>query len=214
MVKRLRNYFLAGLVVILPGVLTIVILRFLIIKLNLFLLVLLGPVTHFFPVLKSSPYLEEAAKAGAFILVILFIILIGLAVKVIILKNFFYFFEKMFIKVPMVNKIYIALKQLSRAFLGDQLKIFGNVVLVEYPRKGLYSIGFAINKTSGEISKKMANERLFNVFIPTTPNPTSGVFILVPEEQLTFLNITSEEALKLIVSFGKVFPGPSSDNTS
>lgn len=211
MFKRLRNYFLTGLIVILPLVLTVVILRFLVIKLNLFLL---EPITHFFPVLKSIPYLEKAAKVVAFILVILFIALIGLATKLIILRNLFYFFERMLDKVPMVNKIYIAIKQLSHALLGSQLRIFENVVLVEYPRRGLYSIGFAVNQTGGEISEKMAEQKLFNVFIPTTPNPTSGVFLLVPKEQLIFLKMSSEEALKLIVSFGKVLPPASNNNTS
>jgi len=172
-------------------------------KLSLFLF---DPITRIFPVLKSSPYFEDAAKIAAFVLTALLVVLIGMTTKVIIVRNFFHFFEKIFIKVPMVNKIYIALKQLSKALLSDQLKIFKNVVLVEYPRRGIYSIGFAGNEISAEISKKMSEKKLCNVFVPTTPNPTSGVFLLVPEEDLTFLKMSSEEALKLIVSFGKVLP--------
>jgi uncharacterized membrane protein len=203
MLKRLRNYFLTGLIVILPAIVTIAILRFLIVKLNL---LLLEPITRIFPVLKLSPYLENTAKLVAFILVVLSIILIGLATKIIIVRNLLHLLEKILTKVPMVNKIYVATKQLSHAFLGNQIKIFEKVALIEYPRKGVYSIGLVAAQTGGEISKKMNRQQLFNIFIPTSPNPTSGIFLIAPKEELTFLEMSVEEALKLIISVGKILP--------
>ncbi|MFH1856289.1 MAG: DUF502 domain-containing protein [Candidatus Omnitrophota bacterium] len=202
MFKRLRNDFLTGLIVVLPIILTIIIFRLLVVTVNSFLL---EPIINFFPaLLKFTPYFEYIAKFFIFVLVVLFIILVGLATKVIIIRNIFRLIEKIFTKLPMVNKLYIGLKQLSGAFFGTQVKFFEKVILVEYPRKGIYSIGFVAVKSGAEISKKIDGGELFNVFLPTSPNPTSGVFIIVPKEQLIFLDMSVEEALKLILSAGKV----------
>ena len=94
---------------------------------------------------------------------------------------------------------------MSNAFLGQPRGIFERVALLEYPRKGIYSIGFVTSEAKEEVQHK-TDKRIINIFVPTTPNPTSGVFLLVPEEELTYLDMTVEEGLKLVVSAGKVTP--------
>jgi len=104
-----------------------------------------------------------------------------------------------------MGKIYNAVKQISSAFLGQGKTIFKQVVLLEYPRKGLYSLGFTTGVTKGEL-KYVHQKNSVNVFIPTTPNPTSGMFIVVPKDEIRFLKMSVEDGMKLIVSGGAVSP--------
>jgi uncharacterized membrane protein len=108
-------------------------------------------------------------------------------------------------KIPIVNRVYIALRQISQAFWGQNKTVFSHVVLLEYPRRGLYTLGFVTSPGRGEI-KARTEERLVNVFLPTTPNPTSGWFVMVPEEHAVPLEMKVEDALKMIISGGAVVP--------
>ena len=96
----------------------------------------------------------------------------------------------------MFGKIYHAIRQISSAFLGEGKTIFKQVVLFEYPRKGIYSIGFVTGKASGAVQTK-SGEEMITVFLPTTPNPTSGIFLLVPKSELRFLKMSVEEGMKM-----------------
>lgn len=209
MFKRLRNYFITGLVVILPAILTFVIFRFLIIKTNN---LILDPISRFLIQNTRSylpdiyfPYAIYVVKALIFIAFFILIIIIGLATKLFVIRKFFSGIENVFLKVPMISKIYFSIKQLSNAFLGQGRIVFEKVALLEYPRRGLYSIGFVTSKAREEVQHRTRSE-MMNVFVPTTPNPTSGVFLLVPENELTYLDMSVEEALKLVVSGGKITP--------
>ncbi len=131
--------------------------------------------------------------------------LIGLGARVLALRKAFGFGEKVFSKVPMAGKIYNTTKQISRAFLGHGKSVFKKVVLIEYPRKGLWSIGFMTDTMHGEITDK-TRKKLISVFVPTTPNPTSGIYLVVPQEEARMLDMSVEEGLKLVVSGGAVIP--------
>jgi uncharacterized membrane protein len=115
------------------------------------------------------------------------------------------FSEKIFKNIPIVGRIYIALRQLSSAFWGENKTIFREVIMVEYPRRGLYTLGFVTSECSGEIDEKLSG-KLLNVFIPTTPNPTSGYFLMVPEKKVVHLAMSVEDGMKMIISGGAVTP--------
>ena len=133
------------------------------------------------------------------------VVFIGLATRVIFIRKLFSAGEAIFFKIPMLGKIYIAIKQISKAFLGQRKEVFKAAVLVEYPRRGVYSIGFLTSDTKGEI-RRMTKKKLVNIFIPTTPNPTSGILLLTPEDEFMALSMSVEEAIKLVISGGMVVP--------
>ena len=120
--------------------------------------------------------------------------------------------EQLLFKVPMIGKIYTIIKQLSFAFLGQGKGLFERVVLIEYPRKGIYSVGLVTAKGKGEIQAKIP-QGVLSVFVPTTPNPTSGVYLLVPEDEAIALDMSVEEGLKVVISGGTITP-PFRTNTS
>ena len=200
---RLRNNFITGVAIIFPVAITIFIIRFLVMILNSYIL---NPLVN---ALKINPYLtahsQYIAKGIIFILVILLIAFIGWAAKFLFLRRFFTFGEKIFIKVPILGKIYSVTKEIGSAFLGHGKMFFRNVVLIEYPRKGLYSIGFTTTETKGEF-KDNKTEDFVSVFVPTTPNPTSGIFLLVPKGDARLLDISVEQGMKIVVSSGTIVP--------
>jgi len=113
--------------------------------------------------------------------------------------------EKIFRNIPIVGRIYVALRQISSAFWGEDKTIFQEVVMLEYPRRGLYALGFVTSECSGEIDERISGH-LLNVFIPTTPNPTSGYFLMVPEKRVVHLAMSVEDGMKMIISGGAVMP--------
>jgi len=202
MFLKLRNNFIAGLLVILPAVLTVWILRVVVGRLNA---MMLEPIVKFFRPYLHYSILVIAAKMAVFLVFFTVVALLGAATKYIVTHRIIRVTEKLFLKVPMLNKIYSVIKDMSNVFLGQNQQFFRKVVLLEYPRKGLYSIGFITAIAGGEVQEK-TKEEVVNVFIPTTPNPTSGVFLLVPKTEITPLTMTVEEGLKLVISGGAVMP--------
>jgi len=195
--------FIAGVVVILPISITLFIIRFLVINLNS---IMLNPMA-----LRLTPYLREDrsflfAKMLIFGAAILIIIFIGLMTRVIIVRRTFSFFEKLFYKLPMVNKIYGAIKDISNAFIGNKKSGFKKVVLIEYPRKGVYTLGFVTSEAKGQLQDSIGDGDLLNIYIPTTPNPTSGIFILYNKQDVIPLDLSVEEALKVVISAGAIAP--------
>lgn len=199
---RFRNMFIAGLAVIFPIAITLFIVRLVVVFVNNWIL---NPLMKFLSPYLNTPYHIYAAKIGVFICVMFFVYLIGLAANIIVIRKFFGLGEKIFLKIPMFGRIYQAIKQISSAFIGEGKTIFKKVVLIEYPRKGVYSIGFLTGETKGE-TQFMTKEVVYNIFLPTTPNPTSGLFLLVPRNEVKFLDMTVEEGMKMIVSGGAVMP--------
>ena len=190
--KQLRRYLLTGIVVILPSVVTVWVLW------NLFAFIDRLP--------QKIPGQPFAGVPGVGIVMFFgVIILVGIFATNIIGKRLISFAEKIMARIPFANRIYLAVQQISTAFLGSKRSIFNKAVLVEYPRKGIYSIGFVTSDAVGEVQYKTA-KRTVCVFVPTTPNPTSGMLVFVPQEDLIDLDMTTEDGLKLVISGGVVAP--------
>ncbi|MBN2096891.1 MAG: DUF502 domain-containing protein [Candidatus Omnitrophica bacterium] len=202
MLKKIKNDFFAGILVILPLVITAAVFTFLVDKINE---KILNPMLEILGVSFFNPYWNYLAKGIGFIILILSIIIIGWAARLIFLRRFFGFWEKLLLRVPMMGKIYATIKEISQAFLGQRKQIFEQVVLVEYPRKGIYSLGFVTASGSREIQEKTKADIVY-VFLPTTPNPTNGFFLVVPKEEIIGLEISVADAFKLIVSGGTFRP--------
>jgi uncharacterized membrane protein len=141
---------------------------------------------------------------------LLLIMLIGFFATNIIGNRLIGFFDRLFQRVPISRSIYTSAKQIIDAFTVQGKNAFQKVVLLEYPRQGLYAIGFVTGQSKGEIQEKTAEETL-NIFVPTTPNPTSGMLILAPKHEVIELKMTVEEGMKVIISGGLVSPGNNDD---
>ena len=138
------------------------------------------------------------------ILTIIFITIVGGLSLSFLGKKFLQIIDDLFKRIPILRTIYSAIGQMTESFTNQD----GNkksVVLVEYPRKGTWAVGFATKENEGEIKKK-TNKDLINVFVPTTPNPTSGFLLMFPKEDLIYLDMSFEEASKFIVSAGTSNP--------
>jgi uncharacterized membrane protein len=203
LLAKIRNNFIVGLLVLLPAVVTILLLRWFIATVNS---LLLEPIASILRPYLPEAYLKNVAKGVMLIIVILLIVVIGFISKSLLGRRLINYIERAFLKVPMINTIYGATKDVISAFSGTgKTTMFSKVVMVEYPRKGMYSIGFITSEGMGEVQEK-TKENVMNVFIPTTPNPTTGMFVMVPKEDLTILDMKIEDGLKLILSGGAVTP--------
>ena len=187
---KIRNYFFTGVVVLIPIGLTIYLSKFLINTSSKILPSQINP-NYYLPF--NIPGLE-------IIISIIFITIIGFISLSYLGKKFLQLIDSLFKKIPLLGTFWSAIKQMSQSFKesGSKSK---SVVLVEYPRKGVWAVGFATKENSGEIAEK-TNQKLINVFVPTTPNPTSGFLLMFPKNDVIFLNMTFEEASKFIVSAG------------
>ena len=187
---KIRNYFITGIVVLIPIGITVYFTLFLISISSKILPNEINP-NHYLPY--NIPGLE--------ILISLFLItFIGWLSLSFLGKKFLNIFNNLLKKIPILRTIYSAIGQMTETFTKNDAKK-KNVVLVEYPRKGSWAVGFATRENSGQISVKTKRE-LINVFIPTTPNPTSGFLLMFPKEDIIYLDLTFEEASKFIVSAG------------
>ena len=192
--SRIRNYFIAGIVVLIPIGITIYLTLFIISISSKILPKEINP-NHYLPY--NIPGLE--------IIISLFIItFIGWLSLSFLGKKLLELFNNILKKIPILRTIYSALGQMTQTFTkNDSNK--KNVVLIEYPRKGSWAVAFATKDNTGEISAK-TNKKLVNVFVPTTPNPTSGFLLMFPKEEIIYLDLTFEEASKFIVSAGTSNP--------
>jgi uncharacterized membrane protein len=198
----IRGYFLAGLLVIVPlGAVIFVISA---------ILRLMDRALGFIPQ-KFHPetYLPFKIPGLGLLLFIALVLVTGVLVKNYFGRRVVDVGEYMVSKIPLVRPLYGAVKQLILAIFGDTHDAFKRVVLVEYPRKGVYSLAFVTAQTSGEIREHMGTKML-SIFLPTTPNPTSGFFLVLPEEDTIPLQMSVEDAFKLLISGGVVEPGKSS----
>ena len=191
---RIRNYFIAGIVVLIPIGITVYLTIFFISISSKILPKEINP-NHYLPY--NIPGVEILTS-------IILITLIGWLSLSFLGKKLLGLFNSVLRKIPILRTIYSAIGQMTETFTKTD-KEKKNVVLVEYPRKGSWAVGFATKENSGEISKK-TNKKLINVFVPTTPNPTSGFLLMFPEEEVIYLDLTFEEASKFIVSAGTSNP--------
>ena len=189
-VAKLRNYFITGIVVLVPIGITLYLTKFFIRISSKLIPAEINP-NNYLPIL--IPGLE-------IILAIIFITLIGYLSLSFIGKKILQLFNDLLKRIPILRTIYSAIGQMAET-LAPKRKSKKSVVLVEYPRKGSWAVGFATKDNKGEISKK-TNQKLVNVFVPTTPNPTSGFLLMFPKEDIIYLDMNFEEASKFIVSAG------------
>ena len=191
---KLRNYFFTGIIVLIPIGFTLYLSKFLI-----------NFSTKLVPSgLNPNTYLPYAIPGIEIILTIVFITVVGGLSLTFIGKKFLQVIDDLFKRMPILRTIYSAIGQMTDSFREQE----GNkksVVLVEYPRKGSWAVGFATKENTGEIKTK-TNINLVNVFVPTTPNPTSGFLLMIPKDDLIYLDMTFEEASKFIVSAGTSKP--------
>ena len=192
--SSLRNNFIAGVVVLIPIGITLYLTIFIINISSKLIPKEINP-NHYLPY--NIPGLE-------ILIAVLLITIIGWISLSFIGKRLFNFFETILNKIPIIRTIYSAVEQLIETFTSSKSDK-KTVVLVEYPRKGVYAVGFATKENTGEIRKK-AGKELLNVFVPTTPNPTSGFLLMFPKDEVIFLDLTFEEASKFIVSAGSFNP--------
>ena len=191
---KIRNYFIAGMVVLIPIGITVYLTIFLVSISSKILPKEINP-NHYLPY--NIPGLE-------IIISVILITLIGWLSLSFIGKKLLDLFNNILKRIPILRTIYSALGQMTETFAKTD-KEKKNVVLVEYPRKGSWAVGFATKENSGEISDK-TKRNLINVFVPTTPNPTSGFLLMFPKEEVIYLDLTFEEASKFIVSAGTSNP--------
>jgi uncharacterized membrane protein len=195
--ESLRRYFLAGLLVFLPLAITLWFIGWVIGLLDSVLDVLPGS-------LHPNTYLPFAIPKLGAVVTLLLILFLGVLTSGVATRRFLAAWEKIFIQIPIFRGVYTATQKLVQTFLG-QSNAQRQVVMIEYPRAGVFTVGFAMGRAWDHLEEKI-NAPLVNVFVPTTPNPTSGFYLLVPIGEVTPLNMTMEEALKLITSSGLITP--------
>ena len=191
---KIRNYFIAGVVVLIPIGITI--------YLTLFLISITSKILP--KEINPNHYLPYNVPGVEILISVILITLIGFLSLSFIGRKLLDVFDNILKKIPILRTIYSAIVQMTETFTKSDNKK-KNVVLVEYPRKGSWAVGFATRENTGEISNKV-KQKLINVFVPTTPNPTSGFLLMFPKEDVIYLDLTFEEASKFIVSAGTSNP--------
>ncbi|THB66216.1 MAG: DUF502 domain-containing protein [Desulfovibrio sp.] len=194
----MKTNMLAGLLVLTPIVATVYFLHFLISAVDRILLLL--PERY-----QPDTLLGFHIPGLGLILVIIVLFLTGLIVRNVMGRKVVTIGERILAHIPFVSKFYNALKQLIEAIFQSSIKDFQRVVLIEYPRLGVYTLGFVTGEAMGEIQRK-TKQHVINLFVPTTPNPTSGFYLMVPEEDLIPLDMGVEDAFKLLISGGILNP--------
>jgi len=190
LIAKLRNYFITGVVVLVPIGITLYLVKFFISISSKIIPSEINP----------NSYLPFSIPGLEILLAVLLITFIGGLSLSFIGKKFLQLFNDLLKKIPILRTIYSAIGQMAET-LAPQKKSKKSVVLIEYPRKGTWAVGFATKDNTGEISKK-TKKKLVNVFVPTTPNPTSGFLLMFPKDEIIYLDMSFEEASKFIVSAG------------
>ena len=187
----LRNYFITGVVVLIPIGFTLYLSR-----------VLIGISSKIIPEnINPNSYLPFAIPGVEILISVIFITIVGGLSFSFLGKRILKLIDDLFKRIPVLRTIYSAIVQMTETFSNKDDNDKKSVVLVEYPRKGVWAVGFATKENKGEMAEK-TNKKLINVFVPTTPNPTSGFLLMFPIDEVIYLNMTFEEASKFIVSAG------------
>lgn len=197
MIIKIRNHIFTGLLIILPLMVSIII------TIWLFKFMTDWVINLISPTLKIGLVFQIIIRIIIIVTLLAILAFIGMLTRAVFIKNIFSTIERLLIKIPLFNKIYISVKQLSNSFLGQDKDTFRKVVLVEYPRKGLYSLGFITVKASKELEKSIRHEAV-NVFIPTVPNPTGGMLIAIKPSEIAETDIDVENGLKFVISLGTI----------
>jgi uncharacterized membrane protein len=206
LLARWRANFWAGLAIVLPGVISIALLAWLFSR--------IADITDTLLVFLPRRLTHQDNGVGpmywywslfALVLAVFLIGLVGLLARNYVGKQLIKWLDTTLLRVPLLNKIYSATKQINDAFSSSNKDAFRTVVMVEFPRPGVYSLGFITSGQHPEVLAR-ADEKLVCVFVPTTPNPTGGYLLLVPEEKVTKLNMSVGDGIKYIISLGSIVP--------
>lgn len=214
---NLKRYFIAGLISVLPLFATVYVIKFI-------FEIAISSIEKILPVQRivtsfldkyadsyiQSEYVDFLVAAVSillsFIIIFIGIYLIGVWISHFINKERIRYFENIFLKLPLAKPIYTTFKQLSVIIFSNEYKSYKKVVLVEYPRKGIYSLGFLTKTGNSIVENVIDGTKIYNVFIPTSPNPTSGMFIMLPSDEVKELDLKVEEAFKMVISGGAIVP--------
>ncbi len=208
--KRIKSLFATGLITVLPVLITINIMSWIFKFLNNYLSqnIFVKEMTSY--LLKYEFYSKFTTQVlvyiVAIIIIILTIIITGLAMRNVIGKRIAKKIDLLFSNIPLVKPIYTTILQIRHLMFTSNTKAYQKVVMIEYPRKGIYSLGFLTNRENKLFEDILGGKKLLNIFIPTSPNPTSGMFIMVEADNVKELDIKIEDAVKLIISGGAIVP--------
>lgn len=193
--KIFKNYFVTGIIVIVPLLVTYTVIR-----------ALVNTIGKLFAQLPTNlqPQTYIPFFGVEIIIAFVLIILIGFLVSNFLGRKFIGIGEKILAKIPIVKTIYQGVKQLTTGIVSDK-KMFSKVVLIQYPVRNLHQIGFVTGEDKHFV-KNTQGQKMLKIFIPTTPNPTSGFFCIVPESEIQYLDLTADEAFRLIISAGSAEP--------
>ena len=213
MFNYLRNNFIAGLFVTIPLVISIIIIVFIYEKLTSWSIALFVHLPWVGELANHLPF-SELIKVASLIIILVIVFFIGVLAKNTVGSKIIAFAEWFLMKVPMFNIVYSTIKNIGDAIRNQKNGMFRKVVLFEYPRKGIFSIGFVTNEENSWEAKNKVKEDLISVFLPTTPNPTSGYLLLIPRKDLIYLQLPVADAMKLIISGGAITPSTLAEENS
>jgi len=190
MIRKLRHYFITGMLVLTPMVLTFYIFKALLVAADRIL-------SPFFDLIFGV----HIPGIGLLALIVV-VIASGMIADNMIGRRFFGWWDNLLKKMPLIHNLYLPIKQIFSAFSGKDAKSkFSRVVLVEYPKSGSFALGFVTNELTGEMTEKF-EEKMISCFVPTTPNPTSGFLLIVPSSRVIPLSISIEEGIRFVISGG------------
>ncbi|MBC2856609.1 MAG: DUF502 domain-containing protein [Cetobacterium sp.] len=212
MKNRVRSYFYGGLISLLPIVLTIYIFDWI---LNIFIrllkdsfitVIIRDLFTYFGKTSDFVIYIDWLINIFSLLTMIIFITLVGYTMRIIIFARIAKWIKAFLMKIPLVKHIYPTISQIVSLISSEKASSYQKVVLVEYPRKGTYSLGFLTSEQNHIVEELCETETIYNIFIPTSPNPTSGMFIMMPKDEVRVLDMKIDDAVKLIISGGVILP--------
>jgi len=208
--KRIKSLFATGLVTVLPVLITINIMSWIFKFLNNYLSQNIFVKEMISYLLKYEFYSKFITQMLVYLIavtiIILTIIITGLAMRNVMGKKIAKIIDRLFSNIPLVKPIYTTILQIRHLMFTSNTKAYQKVVMIEYPRKGIYSLGFLTNRENKLFEDILGGKKLLNIFIPTSPNPTSGMFIMVEADSVRELDIKIEDAVKLIISGGAIVP--------
>ena len=203
-IRSIRNAFFSGLILLAPVGVTVWVLKFLITNLG-------NPSKELFfffvdkALLERYPVMEVVLSIVSAMIVLVLITLFGWFSKLLLGRFMMAMFERFMTSVPLVRSVYTTVKQIIDTFARSNQAVFRKTVLVEYPRKGVFVLGFLTSEGRGEVQQR-TNSEVLNIFVPTTPNPTSGFLLMVPRDEVILLDMTVSDGMKMIISGGAVTP--------
>ena len=203
MLRSVRTAFITGLLILLPLGVTVFIVNIALDRVG-------NPASELFfnfidQNIRELPTVEIPLQLLSLLIVFLIITALGYFSRIFIGQLLLKFFERILTQLPLISQVYNTVKQLVDTFSQQKKAVFQEVVMIEYPRKGIYAIGFLTNQAKGEV-QSLTGEHLVNVFVPTTPNPTSGFLLMIPKKEVIPMQMSVGDGMKTIISGGAVTP--------